>query len=238
MNLADVSSLDMAGMLVGFLFTLFVASYIFGDNALFRIAIHIFIGVSAGFVAVMAWYYVIWPQIILPLFTGDPTARLLAIVPLALSVLLFFKAVPRLSAIGTPVVAYLVGVGAATAVGGAVLGTVFPQVGAAIDVFNWQAASQTGSGFASLLGQFFMGGIFLLGTLTTLAYFHFGVRSKPGLPAKKPLWMEIVSAVGQGFIAVTFGAIFAGVYAAALTALVERINFIVNFILSFVTSLS
>ena len=233
MNLVDGSGIDLVGMLLSFFLTLFVASYIFGDNVLFRIAIHIFIGVSAGYVVIMALYNVILPQLVYPLLSGDSTGRLLAIVPWVLSALLLTKAIPRLSIIGTPVVAYLVGVGAAAAVGGAVLGTVFPQVGAAIGVFDWRAAGQDG-GVMGMMGQLFKGGIFLLGTLTALVYFHFGLRSKPGLPVRRPMWMEIVAGVGQGFIAVTFGALFAGVYAAALTAFVERIDFLVNFILSFI----
>jgi hypothetical protein len=233
MNLVNGSGLEITGMLLSFFLTLFVASYIFGDNVLFRIAIHIFIGVSAGYVVVMAFYNVILPQLVLPLFSGDSAGRLLTLVPLGFSVLLLAKAVPRLSAIGTPVVAGLVGVGAAAAVGGAVLGTVFPQVAAAIGVFDWRAAGQDG-GMMGMMGQLFKGGIFLLGTLTALVYFHFGLRSKPGLPVRRPIWMEIIAGVGQGFIAVTFGALFAGVYAAALTAFVERIDFLVNFILSFI----
>ncbi len=41
-----------------------------------------------------------------------------------------------------------------------------------------------------------------------------------------------IANIGQFFIAVTFGALFAGVLTAALTALVERWNFILTFILS------
>ena len=42
---------SLIGGALGFLLTLCVFSYLLGDNALFRIAIHIFIGTAAGFVA-------------------------------------------------------------------------------------------------------------------------------------------------------------------------------------------
>jgi hypothetical protein len=85
-----------------------------------------------------------------------------------------------------------------------------------------------------MFGQMINGGIILVGTVTTLIYFQFGVRSQDGLVNKKPFWMEIISWVGQGFIAIAFGALFAGVYAAALTAMIERLSFLVEFIYSFI----
>jgi len=69
MNLADISILDLAGTFLGFVLTLMTFSYVFGDNALFRIAIHIFIGVSAGYAAIIAWYSVIWPQLVMPIIS-------------------------------------------------------------------------------------------------------------------------------------------------------------------------
>ena len=43
MNLAEMNLPDLVGTLLGFFFTLMVFSYAFGDNALFRATIHIFI---------------------------------------------------------------------------------------------------------------------------------------------------------------------------------------------------
>jgi hypothetical protein len=38
--------------------------------------------------------------------------------------------------------------------------------------------------------------------------------------------------IGQVFIAITLGALFAGVYATAITALIERLDFIMQFLQS------
>jgi hypothetical protein len=46
--------------------------------------------------------------------------------------------------------------------------------------------------------------------------------------AERQPWIEGLSKVGQVFIAITFGALFAGVYTAALTAFIERIQFLWN----------
>jgi len=134
------------------------------------------------------------------------------------------KIFPGLTRFGNPVVAYLVGVGAATAIGGAVLGTIFPQIGASASLFDITTNLSSGSNIGIVLGR---GILVLVGTAATLVYFQFGARGAPGQRGVQS-WMDILRLIGQIFIAVTFGFIFAGVYSAALTALIERGNFIVN----------
>ncbi|HEX7973131.1 MAG TPA: hypothetical protein VF498_01875 [Anaerolineales bacterium] len=228
MNLANLSPADLAGALLGFVFTLCIFSYIFGDNVLFRLAIYIFIGVAAGYAAVVAWYNVIWPQLVLPLVAGSPAERFLALFPLVLGVLLLTKTSSRLAVLGNPAMAYLVGVGVATAIGGAILGTIFPQALASINLYDLKAAQQSGG---NVLVQLVNGSVVLVGTLTTLMYFHFGARPRlDQAPERSPL-VEALAWVGQIFIAITLGALLAGVYAAALSALVERLHFLVQFLL-------
>jgi heme/copper-type cytochrome/quinol oxidase subunit 2 len=127
--------------------------------------------------------------------------------------------------LGTPSLAFLVGVGAAVAVGGAVMGTLIPQTQASFNVFNPTSAGET------WLARLFFGAIMLVGTITTLVYFHFGARSTAGGPQRGKL-VEWLSLIGQVFIAITLGVLFAGVFAAALTALIERLNFIWYFLTS------
>jgi hypothetical protein len=233
MNLADMGLPDMIGTLLGFAFTLMVFSYAFGDNALFRITIHLFIGVAAGYAAVVAWYNVVWPQLLLPIIGGSQSERLFVLFPLVLSGLLLFKISPRLSRIGNPAIAYLVGVGVAAAIGGAVMGTIFPQVMASINLFDADAIRQTGESPMLMLLQ---GVMIIIGTLTTLIYFHFGVKPRLGAPGRRPEWMEILALIGQVFIAITLGAIFAGVLTASLAALIERVYFIGDIVFPLFTS--
>ena len=60
------------GTIIAFALTLMVFSYIFGDNGLFRLATHIFIGVAAGYAAVVVIYNIIIPVILNP---GDEMLR-------------------------------------------------------------------------------------------------------------------------------------------------------------------
>ena len=50
----------LIGPIVAMLLTIMVLSYIIGDNILFRLAVHIFIGVASGYAAVLILYNVLW----------------------------------------------------------------------------------------------------------------------------------------------------------------------------------
>jgi hypothetical protein len=225
---AELSLINVLGGFTSFLLTIFVLSYALGDNFLFRLAIYLFIGISAGFTAAAAFYSVIWPQLIRPLAFGTNDERLLVLVPFVLGLFLLTKAIPKFSVLGSPVMAFLVGVGAATIVLGAITGTLFPQFNASLNLLNLEAAYQSGTNpILSLIN----GVLILFGTVTTFASFHYSTRFIRN-SASQAFW-RILYWVGRLFIAITFGAIFAGIYIASLTSLVQRIKYIIDFILSF-----
>jgi hypothetical protein len=150
--------------------------------------------------------------------------RGLAILPLVGGGFLLMKISPRTARLGNLPLAYLVGVGAAVAVGGSVLGTILPQAQAAAGAFS--PARLANDWFVYLVNGFLM----LLGTITTLAYFHFGAKATPSGPVQRRL-VRVLGWVGQFFVAITLGVIFAGVFTAAITALIERLNSVLSFIL-------
>lgn len=216
MTLSNASIPDLVGAFLGFAFTLIIFSYAWGDNPLFRIATHIFVGVAAGYATIITIHNIILPQLIIPLVSQNRSEMILAVIYLIPSALVLTKMSPQLSKIGNPAMAFLVGIGAAAAVGGAVAGTISPQVSASINIFETQ--------------NFVNAGIILIGTLATLIYFHFGVQKKNKEASSRTQVIQGISWVGQAFIAVTFSTLFAGVYYAALTALIERFSFIWTFL--------
>lgn len=225
MSALGIDLVDLIGGLFGFLLTLCVFSYLLGDNGLFRFAIHIFIGVAAGFVAATALRSVVWPQLFVPLIGGAPAEKLWALIPLLLGALLFVKAFPRFLILGSPVMAFLVGAGAAVAVGGALLGTLFPQFQATTQLFNAAAIQASGKDVAT---ELLFGVLILVGVVVTFASFQYNtsIFKNPSLHA---LW-NLTYWSGRGLVAITFGVIFAGVYLASLTALTERLNSLLVFL--------
>lgn len=219
------SVLDLITGFFGFLFTLMILSYLIGDNPLFRLAIYIFVGVSAGYAASVAWQHVLWPKLLEPLMFGSMQQRLLLIVPSVLGFLLFAKLSPRSARLGNPSMAFLVGTAAAVAIGGAVFGTIIPQSLASIKIFDPASGG-------SLLERLFEGSILLIGTISTMIYFQFSGRATLN-GTKRSRLVNGAAWVGKFFIAVTLGVVFAGAYAAAMTALIERMFSLWAFLSSF-----
>ncbi len=217
--------MEFIGLALGFLLTILVFSYLMGDNPFFRLAIHIFIGVSAAYVAVITINNVLIPRLIIPLLNGTQGERLLSVILFIPGVFLFLKVTPLRKA-GNWVVAILVGIGAAAAVGGAITGTLFPQILGTINSVDPSAYAIT----TSRWDQAINGIIIVLGTITTLIYFHFGTQLIPGQPNERLPIIENISKAGKVFLAVTFGALYAGVYLSALAALVERLSFLWDFL--------
>ncbi len=205
--------------LTSFLFTLFILSYLFGDNPVFQFAIHAFLGVSAGYIGVIIIQQVIYNKLLFPLVTGTFQTRLILVFPLVMSLMLLAKTSSSLEWLRRPVMALMVGVGAATIVAGAVIGTIFPQVLAAIGMFGLK----DGVSNPQYAGSLVMGGITLLGTIVTLGYFQFQRGDQSKTPGSLNQIFGFIALLGQIFIAVTLGAIFAGVLLTVLTALSERV---------------
>ncbi len=228
-----VISLDLIAGVLGFLFTLLIFSYVLGDNPLFRVAVYIFVGVSSGFIAAVAWWQVIMPRLVYPLMSaiasGDMVRMGLMLVPLlgAMMLLIF----PHRSGLGRIVTAFLVGVGAAVTLAGALIGTLVPQILGTINAFDLNTASARNIGFIEAISN---AAIILAGAVFTLAYFHFGARPKADGSMHRLGVIEALAWGGRVFIGIALGAVFAGVYAAALTALIERISSLINFIINFI----
>jgi hypothetical protein len=215
--------IDLLGVWIGFGLTICILSYVFGDNLFFRLATNTFIGVTAGFATISIIYNVLLPQLILPLFDESNPNRTLLIIPLVLCSLIFLKISKPLSRMANPVIAMLVGVGAATIVGGAIRGTIFPQLSVLVNSLNLAGVNV---GISSLLKHLFEGGFILLGTLSTLIYFHFGTRQKLGQPPRRNMIVEWIFPVGKLFILIALGFLFTGVLLASLAAFVDRIQYI------------
>src|SRR5574339_186055 len=218
-------SIDILSAFIGLILTLMVFSYLIGDNPLFRIAAYLFIGVASGYAGTVIVYHVLVPRLSLFL-TNDVNQLVLAIIPLLLGVSLLAKFSPRISWIGNFGMAVLVGVGAAVAVGGALIGTLLPQMQAAIDAFDFRAAGG-GAGAIMTLAQ---GTVMFFGTVLTLASFHFSVGRAPDGSARRNSILDGIAWVGRIFVAITLGVLFAGVYMAALTAMIERLSSVIDFI--------
>jgi hypothetical protein len=198
---------ELAGLLLGFVLTLFVYSYIWRDNPLYRLAVHLLVGVSAAYAAVIVTQTVflpIWEEI------NQPAALSIAwIVPFFLAFLLLLKLIRPLAWLGNSAVALLVGVGAAVALIGAISGTLLPQITAAYP----DAAT---------------GILVALLTVTVLLYFHFTGHLTADGQVIMPVWQRYAATAGRAVIMITFAALFAGLLNTSIALLAGRVVFFVN----------
>ena len=224
--------LAQVGIVVAAALTLVTLSYIFGDHPIFRLVLHIFIGAAAGYAGAIAVQDVIFPQLIFPaieLARGASTLDTADIgMRLGLSALLLTKLSPRTARFGNPVTAMLVGVGAALAIGGAIQGTLLPQINSSAQIFDvagFDLALQGGY-YGESLSIVLQGMLALLAMVSTLAYFHFGAEGRGKQPPQRNILVDVLAWAGSIFIAITLATLFSGVLLSGMGALTERLDFL------------
>ncbi len=210
---------DQVWLWAGFVLTLMVFSYLLGDNFLYRLAIYVFVGLAAGFVTIVTVESVLLPWFRATIIAGDMSGKLLGAIPLLLGLLLLLKGTRRFNRLGNLGMAFVVGIGAAVALVGAISGTLLPL--ATSTAVNSVSTGETGG--VELLNGF----ILVVGVVSTLVYFQYLARRVPGVvETRRGLVIRAVGAVGQGFIVVTLGALYGGAILSGLVVLSERIAFI------------
>ena len=196
-------NLDLIGLIVGLVLTLFIYSYILGDNPLYRLAVHILVGVSAAYAAVVVTRQVVLP--VLERVRQDPTnIANVWLIPVLILILLF--ATKRWTGNGT--VAFLMAIGAAVALVGAVQGTLLPQITAVP-----RTPLFPGHGLVTAVL-----------TICTLLTFQF-TRQINGREAR---WQAIFNNIGRAVLTITFGVLFAMALNTSLLLLADRLNYLLR----------
>jgi hypothetical protein len=216
-------TLDLIAGWVSLVLTLMVFSYLLGDNVLYRLAIHVLIGVAAAYAAIVAVESVIVPWMDNTLLAeadgrDDATMtaiRVVGLIPLLPGLLLLFKTSPRLAPIGDLGLSFVIGVGLAVAIAGAVAGTIVPLI------------REAGR---SLGNDTFDGAVIVVGTITTLVYFQYFAVERGG-EIRRPAALRAISGIGRVFVMLTLGALYAGAILSSMTVFSDIIRQQLEFIL-------
>ncbi len=214
---------DALGIWIAALLTILVFTYLIRDTVLFRIASCLLVGTAIGFGSAVILRNVLFPLI--PRLIEDvialPGSLLIFVVdaiPLLLGISLLLKLAPNLR--GTTFsnlgLAYLFGIGAALAIGGALSGALVPQLRATM-----LSVAPQGEGFG-----WFNNLLIVIGTLGAFLAFRF---IQPGTRPWQRAYDLITKSwgtVGRGFIMIAFGAILASLITARVSALVGQLYFL------------
>ena len=108
---------ELVGLFIGILLTLFIYSYLIGDNPLYRISVHLLVGVSAAYAVV-----VVVRQLLVPIWQqvrANPTDpdSVIWLVPILFVLMLLARRLPSVSWLGNTSLALLIGIGAAVVCG-------------------------------------------------------------------------------------------------------------------------
>ena len=210
------------GTWVAVVLSLVVFSYLVGDNPLYRFVEHLFVGASVGYAFALAWHSILAPR--LRLLFNDPGTYWYYAVFFALGLVLLLRSISSVSWLADIPLALLFGVGAALAIGGALVGSLVPQLQAAVLLISPYRLGSSGTAWARALESL----ILTVGTVSVLLYFHFSKARKGGAPRVWGAFARFAGGIGKWFIMVAFGALFAYAIVARVALLIDRMGFLLG----------
>lgn len=187
-------------------FTLALFSFMYKDNPFYRIAEHIFAGLTAGYQVGLIWDTIIIQQLWDPMLGG----KWWLFVPGILGFLMFTRFSQNYSWISRISLAFVMGVTSGIFLISQLHGLVLPQMkDTMLPLWNGDGIAQT------LLAI-----VIIVGVISTLIYFYFSHEHKGvlGVTAKVGIW----------FIMISFGAHFGYTVMGRVSLLIGRVQFLVQ----------
>ncbi len=186
-------------------FTLSLFSFLYKDNAFYKLAEHIFAGLSAGYYVGLIWHAVIIQQMIDPMFDNG---KWWLVFPGILGALMFSRFSKNYSWISRLSLAFVMGNTAGIFLLSELHGKVLPQM----------QSTMLSLDFSQGFGPFLLSLIIIVGVISTLTYFYFSREHKGVLGG--------VATVGIWFIMVSFGAHFGYTVMGRISLLIGRVQFL------------
>ena len=151
-------------------FTFCIFSFLYGDNPFYKIAEHIFVGVSAGYVFALTWWDQVWPNLFGRLFPSYVNAGFefdfLYIIPLVLGIFMLCRLIPSLSWLARISIGYIVGMAAGLKIYVFMNSNILKQI------------QNSGIDFSNNGWEIFNHLLILFGVISALIYFFFSKEHK------------------------------------------------------------
>ncbi|MDH4329495.1 MAG: hypothetical protein OEV77_13305, partial [Nitrospira sp.] len=200
--------------------TLFIFSFLYKDNPLFKLAEHLYVGVSVGYTIVKAYDTVIVHLIVKPIFEQGEFALL---IPVAIGLLMLTRYVPKAAWLSRYAFAFIVGVGSGLAIPRTISSFILKQVEDTVRPVLSLAGGDGVTFSMNLLNPASSINviIILIGVISVLFYFFFSIEhSGPG---------KIVARTGVMFLMIAFGAAFGYTVMARMSLLIGRLTDLIEF---------
>jgi hypothetical protein len=200
--------------------TLFIFSFLYRDNPLFKLAEHLYVGVSVGYTIVKAYDTVIVHLIVKPIFEQGEVALF---IPVAIGLLMLTRYMPRAAWMSRYAFAFIVGLGSGLAIPRTISSFILKQVEDTVRPLLSLAGADGLTFSMNLLNPAsnLNAIIILIGVSTVLFYFFFSIEhSGAG---------KIVARTGILFLMIAFGAAFGYTVMARMSLLIGRLTDLIEF---------
>lgn len=200
--------------------TLFIFSFLYKDNPLFKLAEHLYVGVSVGYTIVKAYDTVIVHLIVKPIVEQGEYALF---IPVAIGMLMLTRYVPKAAWLSRYAFAFIVGVGSGLAIPRTISSFILRQIE---DTVRPLLSLAGGDGVTFSLNLLNPSSsinviIILIGVISVLFYFFFSIEhSGPG---------KVVARTGVMFLMIAFGAAFGYTVMARMSLLIGRLTDLIEF---------
>ncbi|HJU03775.1 MAG TPA: hypothetical protein VJ692_01395 [Nitrospiraceae bacterium] len=200
--------------------TLFIFTFLYKDNPLFKLAEHLYIGISVGYTIVKTYDTVVVRLIYEPMIKQGDWSLL---IPLAIGVLMLARYVPKAAWLSRIAFAFIVGVGSGLAIPRIVSSYILKQIE---DTVRPLASMIPGEGFSftyslaqpsSNLNAI----ILLVGVVCVLFYFFFSVEHVGPV--------RVAARTGILFLMISFGAAFGYTVMARMSLLIGRLSDLIEY---------
>jgi hypothetical protein len=199
--------------------TLFIFTFLYEDNPLFKLAEHLYVGISVGYTIVKAYDTVVVRLVYEPMVKqGDLTL----LFPLAIGTLMLARYIPKIAWLSRIAFAFVVGVGSGLAIPRIISSYILKQVEDTVRplvsrvdgqlTFVWDMSAPTSNLNAIIV---------LIGVVTVLFYFFFSIEHT-GL-------VRTAARTGVIFLMIAFGAAFGYTVMARMSLLIGRIGDLIEF---------
>ncbi len=188
-------------------FTLALFSFLYKDNPFYKLAEHIFAGLSAGYYVGLIWHAVIIQQMIDPMFDNG---KWWLVFPGLLGVLMFSRFTKNYHWVSRISLAFVIGNTAGIFLLSELHGKVLPQIQSTMLSLNLN------QDFGALLLSI----IVVIGVISTLIFFYFSKEHKGALGG--------IAKVGIWFIMISFGAHFGYTVMGRVSLLIGRVQFLIE----------
>ena len=212
---------EVIGVWVAALLTLAVLSAILGYNPAFRLAEYLLVGVAAGYAGAIAWSQALWPR--LRLLITEPATYWYYAVFFILGLLLLTRGTRAFSRLGNLPLGVLFGTGAALALGGALSGSLVPQVR---DTIVSVRPGDYGGGPIGWI-RAVDAALVVFCTVAVFSAFHFTVQRRGALDSVAHGLMGGLGSIGRKIMIVAFGALLAGAAVSFFIILRSRLDFLI-----------